>query len=165
MRTRWLDPDFRHEARADHRCIICGRALKAGQPFRMVLAVPDVWEALHPGDYDAAGPEYRPFAVGWDCAQRLGIEWTAEGDLPALSYALLPSNGGVGGRVLVKVTAKGKRFAYVQTLHTDPRQRMSWRETARGLWEFPTEEAARAEQQELERIGLEHLRTMRARND
>lgn len=47
--------------------------------------------------------------------------------------------------VAVRVTKAGRRFTWVETLHERPEDRMSWRETTRGLWTFPTAEAAQAE--------------------
>lgn len=81
MRSRWLDPDFRNEAKTDHRCCVCGKAMALGRPFRTVLtSIEDgalFYCAIWPADYNEAPASAVALPIGNDCAARLGLEWTA----------------------------------------------------------------------------------------
>lgn len=65
---------------AECYCIICHRALKAGQPHRWVHLVDGGWNILHPDDEEAYGVgdpgDMGGHRVGMDCARKLGLEWT-----------------------------------------------------------------------------------------
>jgi hypothetical protein len=80
IRTKWMDPDFRPRPKTNHHCIMCGRDLKPTQPHREVRWELDIYEAIHPEDWERAKREIsRPIeqgVLGMDCARNLGLEWS-----------------------------------------------------------------------------------------
>lgn len=82
MRIKWIDPDFRREAKTDHRCCVCGKALKAGKKFRTVLTSiaddPLFYRAIHSADYSEAPANLVQLPIGNDCAAQFGLEWSTE---------------------------------------------------------------------------------------
>lgn len=80
-RTKWIDPDFRRDAKTMHYCGVCQRDLKLGQPHRRILFDPTKYEAVHGEDWDIAlspdnGACWIIEPIGMDCAKRLGLEWS-----------------------------------------------------------------------------------------
>jgi hypothetical protein len=79
LRTKWIDPDFRRDAKTMCYCEVCQRDLKEGQPRREIRFEIDRYEAIHPDDWDKAtetGRAIHAGLIGMDCAKRLGLEWT-----------------------------------------------------------------------------------------
>lgn len=87
-RSKWMDPDFRRDAKTSRWCEICQRDLKPGQPHRRVLFDLSRYEAVHGEDWNqardeimarstvASGSLAREGLIGMDCAKRLGLEWS-----------------------------------------------------------------------------------------
>ncbi|NOG70494.1 hypothetical protein [Roseicella sp. DB1501] len=78
-------PDYRKTPKTDYYCINCQRDIDPSKPHRMVHAIAGGDWYLHPEDEDQYVPDggdcgFLPF--GNDCAKRLGIEWTHEGQKP-----------------------------------------------------------------------------------
>lgn len=85
-RTKFTNPDYRHDPRTEVFCAICQRDLSANQKHRWVHAVDGAMNVLHPADealYAALPQSERAgdmgcFPVGLSCAKRLGLEWSFE---------------------------------------------------------------------------------------
>ncbi len=82
-RTEFIDYDARRDPKTSHSCCRCQKDLKPGQKFRMVHWVDGGPFALHPEDEavfaatpGTAGGDMGYFAVGMDCAKKIGLEWT-----------------------------------------------------------------------------------------
>lgn len=79
FRTKFLDYDARRTPHTDHFCIKCQKDIKPGQPVRMVHLINGGIDILHPDDeakYMPDAGEMGLHAVGSDCAQKIGLEWT-----------------------------------------------------------------------------------------
>lgn len=80
-RSKWMDPDFRREAKTSRYCEQCQRDLTPGQPHRRVLFDLARYEAVHADEWEAAraedpAREWREGLIGMDCAARLGTNWS-----------------------------------------------------------------------------------------
>lgn len=81
-RAKWMDPDFRRDAKTARYCGVCQRDLKPGQPSRRILFRFETYEAVHSEDWEIAVPEgtsgegFVIEPIGTDCARRLGLEWS-----------------------------------------------------------------------------------------
>lgn len=91
IRRKWMNPDFRRDAKTMRYCEMCQRDLKEGQPHRIIRYELDRYEAIHPDDWERAAVEIPPTRaehlhdhvlitgrIGMDCARRLGLEWSRE---------------------------------------------------------------------------------------
>lgn len=80
MRTTFLDYYAHRNPKTDHYCCMCQRDLNQKKQFRTVRVSMDMM-VLHPGDYDTTSSRlFEKFAIGMDCAKRLGLEWSVAHD-------------------------------------------------------------------------------------
>lgn len=75
VRTKFIDYNAHRSPKTDHWCFACQRDLKPGQPFRAVLVIAGAM-AVHPEGPQPTDGSEATFALGMDCARKLGLEWT-----------------------------------------------------------------------------------------
>lgn len=96
VRTKFIDPDYRRDPKTNDYCARCQKDLKPGQPRALIHMVSGGPFALHRDDEAAYWAEAATlpggqhpgemgwFAVGSDCARKIGAEFTHPADiLPA----------------------------------------------------------------------------------
>lgn len=78
IRTKYLEPDYRHESRRDP-CCRCGKQIKNVVTARRVHLISGGHIVLHPEDeplYVPDGGDVGCHPIGPDCARILGLEWS-----------------------------------------------------------------------------------------
>jgi hypothetical protein len=98
-RTKFTEPNYRHEPQTEAYCAICQRDIGPGQKHRWVHLVDGGPFALHPADeaafsadVNAAGGDMGCFPIGYSCARKLGLEWSFESEaLDANLAKLIPA--------------------------------------------------------------------------
>lgn len=88
-RTSFTDADFRPKHKLGVQCYRCGKVIKSSQNFRVVHII-DPCNAVHPADDHMVQPNEDWFAVGMDCARKIGMEFTHAPDA-------LPDTARAGG--------------------------------------------------------------------
>lgn len=79
IRSKFLDPDLRPTPKTDRFCLICSQDLRTDRPARTVKYALEVYEAVHPDDWQRI--EQAPWPIengllGPDCAKAFGLEWS-----------------------------------------------------------------------------------------
>ena len=78
-RLKFLEYDSRPEPKTEHFCIACQRDLDPSKPYRTVRLTREMM-VVYPGDKPPQTAEV--WAIGPDCAEKLGLEWSTPAPAP-----------------------------------------------------------------------------------